>query len=207
MTAERPIVSPGYLASVQPIVLVGGKSRRFGRDKLREPWGSAGRVLVQYPIEALRGVFGRRVKLVGACDPTVEQLADGVIPDLHPGVGPIGGIVSALAQWPGSVFVLAGDMPSFAGMEITSILRIAQMHPSAHVVCAFTDRLQPCAAVYSQHARPFLEASVSRGNYKLLSALDRIETLPVPVAPEAVKNVNVPIDVHQVVVQAGRLQT
>ena len=105
MTAERPIVSPGYLASVQPIVLVGGKSRRFGRDKLREPWGSDGRVLVQYPIEALRGVFGRRVKLVGACDPTVEQLADGVIADLHPGVGPMGGIVSALAQWHGLAWV------------------------------------------------------------------------------------------------------
>jgi molybdopterin-guanine dinucleotide biosynthesis protein A len=207
MTTERPIVSPGYLASVQPIVLVGGKSRRFGRDKLREPWGSDGRVLVQYPIEALWGVFGRRVKLVGACDPTVEQLADGVIPDLHPGLGPIGGIVSALAQWPGSVFVLAGDMPSFAGMEITSILRIAQMHPSAHVVCAFTDRLQPCAAVYSQHARPLLEASVSRGDYKLLSALDPIEALPVSVAPEAAKNVNVPVGVHQVVVQPGRLRS
>jgi molybdopterin-guanine dinucleotide biosynthesis protein A len=98
-------------------------------------------------------------------------------------------------------------MPSFAGMEITSILRIAQMHPSAHVVCAFTDRLQPCAAVYSQHARPLLEASVSRGDYKLLSALDPIEALPVSVAPEAAKNVNVPVGVHQVVVQPGRLRS
>lgn len=207
MTTECPLVSSGFLASVQPVVLVGGRSRRFGRDKLREPWGSDGRVLVQYPIEALRGVFGRRVKLVGPCDPAVEQLADGIIPDLHPGVGPIGGIVSALAQWPGSIFALAGDMPSFAGIEITSILRIAQMHPTAHVVCAFTDRLQPCAAMYSQHARPFLEASVSRGDYKLLSALDRVETLPVPVAPETAKNVNVPLDVHQLVVQPGRLRS
>lgn len=207
MTPERPIVSPEFLASVQPIVLVGGKSRRFGRDKLREPWGCVGRVLVQQPIEALRGVFGRRVKLVGACDPTVVQLADGVIPDLHPGVGPIGGIVSALAQWSGSIFVLAGDMPSFAGVEITGILRIAQMHPSAHAVCAFTDRLQPCAAMYAPHARPSLEASISRGDYQLLSVLDAIEVLSVPVAPEAARNVNVPIDVHQVVVQPGGLRS
>ena len=201
MTPETPIVSPAFLTSVQPIVLVGGRSQRFGRDKLREPWGCDGRVLVQYPIDALRGVFGRRVKLVGACDPAIEQLADGVIADLHPGVGPIGGIVSALTQWPESIFVLAGDMPSFSGVEIASILQVAHMHPSACAVCASTDRLHPCAAVYTQHARPLLEACVSRGDYKLLRALDPIEVLSVPVAPDAASNVNLPVDVHAAHVQ------
>lgn len=196
MTPDTPIVPPDFLASVQPVVLVGGRSRRFGRDKLRAHWGSEGRILVQHPIEALRGMFGRRVKLVGACDPAVLPLADGVIPDLHPGIGPMGGIISALSQWPESIFVLAGDMPSFRGEEIAQILQVARMHPGAHAVCAFTDRLHPCAAVYTQHARPLLEASVSRGDYKLLCALDPIEVLSVPVAPEAARNVNLPGDVH-----------
>lgn len=203
MAPERPTVSPGFLASVQPIVLVGGRSQRFGRDKLREPWGNAGRVLVQYPIDALRSVFGCRVKLVGACDPAIEQLADGVIPDLHPGVGPIGGIVSALTQWPGPIFVLAGDMPSFSGVEIANILQVAQVHPSAYAVCASTDRLHPCAAVYTQHVRPILEARVSRSDYTLFSALEQIGALTVPVAPEAARNVNLPGDVPAAHEQRG----
>ncbi len=81
-------------ASIQPIVLVGGSSRRFGRDKLREPLG--GGWLVDRPIAALREVFGGHVRLVGACHPEVARRGDGVIPDSHPGTGPVGGIVSAL---------------------------------------------------------------------------------------------------------------
>jgi molybdopterin-guanine dinucleotide biosynthesis protein A len=192
MTTERPVVSPGFLATIQPIVLVGGKSRRFGRDKLREPWGSDGRALVQYPIDTLREVFGRRVKLVGACDPAIEQLADGVIPDLHPGVGPMGGILSALAYWLGPIFVLAGDMPSFTDVEVTALLVAAEGHSAAHAVCACTDRLHPCAGVYTQYARPALETRVSSGNYTLVTALDSTVICQVPVRVEAAVNVNVP---------------
>ena len=198
MAPERPTVSPGFLASVQPIVLVGGRSQRFGRDKLREPWGNAGRVLVQYPIDALRSVFGCRVKLVGACDPAIEQLADGVIPDLHPGVGPIGGIVSALAHWPGPIFVLAGDMPSFRDAEVTDLLAAAERNSAAHAVWACTDRLHPCAGVYTQHARSVLESRLSSGNYALLTALDLTVICRVPVSVEAAANVNRPDNLHHV---------
>ena len=194
MTPERRVVSTGLLASVQPIVLVGGRSQRFGRDKLREPWGNAGRVLVQYPIDALRSVFGCRVKLVGACDPAIEQLADGVIPDLHPGVGPIGGIVSALAHWSGPVFVLAGDMPSFSGSAIVAILLHAERHPNAKAVMAFSGRLNPCAGIYTQQARSVLEARIFSGRHALLTALDAGALHSVPVPAEAAINVNHPMD-------------
>jgi hypothetical protein len=36
MTTKLP-PPPELLASIQPVVLVGSRSRRFGRDKLREP--------------------------------------------------------------------------------------------------------------------------------------------------------------------------
>ena len=197
MTPERPIVSPGFLASVQPIVLVGGRSRRFGRDKLREPWGSEGRVLVQYPIDVLRGVFGRRIKLVGACDPAIEQLGDGVIPDLHAGVGPIGGIVSALVHWSGPVFVLAGDMPVFSDVEISEILVAAERHSTVQATWASTDRLHPCAGIYTQQARPALEKRILCGCHSLLTALDSVAICRVPVRVESVTNVNLPRDAFQ----------
>lgn len=198
MTPEVPGVSPGFLASVQPIVLVGGRSRRFGRDKLREPWGSGGRVLVQYPIDALRGVFGRRVRLVGACDPAIELLADGVVADLHPGIGPMGGIASALSQWPGPIVVLAGDMPSFRDVEVLQLLAAAERNPAVHAAWACTDRVHPCAGVYTQHARPALETCISSGNYSLLTALDPAAVCRVQVCLEATANVNLPGDLHRV---------
>ncbi len=69
MTAKAARPSPQFLATIQPVVLVGGRSTRFGRDKLREPVGCAREPLVQRPIRALRAVFGPRVMLVGECHP------------------------------------------------------------------------------------------------------------------------------------------
>ena len=65
-------MSDSLLDLIQPVVLVGGKSRRFGRDKLREPIGeSRAEWLVDRPIRALREVFGARVAVVGECDADV----------------------------------------------------------------------------------------------------------------------------------------
>lgn len=193
MSSERASVSPEFLASVQPIVLVGGRSRRFGRDKLREPWEQPGTVLVQRPIEALRSIFGPRVKLVGECDPSIVPFADGVIVDEHPGVGPMGGIVSALKHWGGPVFVLAGDMPSFAPGDGLSILHAAAQRPDCLAVLAATDRPHPCAGFYAPAALPVLSDCLARGNYRLVTAIPERETRMVPLAAKSLINVNSPL--------------
>ena len=192
MSDDHASVSPEFLASVQPIVLVGGKSRRFGRDKLREPWGEPGEVLVQRPIEALRSIFGPRVKLVGECDPSILPLADGIIPDKHAGVGPMGGFVSALLHWGGPVFVLAGDMPSFAASDGWSILHAAELRRDCLAVLAATDRPHPCAGFYLAAALPVLSDCLARGDYRLATAIPERATLMVLVAAGSVTNLNAP---------------
>lgn len=190
MSAEHASASAEFIASVQPIVLVGGKSRRFGRDKLREPWGEPGNVLVQRPIEVLRAIFGPRVKLVGDCDPSILPLADGVIIDEHPGVGPIGGIVSALKRGPGSVFVLAGDMPNVSTGEVLRILCAAEHAPNALAALATTDRIHPCAGIYFQAALPCLLRQLLQGVFRLTAALPNHTTIAVPWSIRSAANVN-----------------
>jgi molybdopterin-guanine dinucleotide biosynthesis protein A len=164
----RPI--PGtVLDSIQPIVLVGGKSRRFGRDKLVEPWGD--KRLVQHPIDVLRQVFGSRVRIVGECDPRIPPLADGVIPDKHPGAGPIGGLCSALDFWGGPVFVLAGDMPQVSPAEILRIIVAAEQSDWAAAVVAFTDRLHSCFGIYQAASRPLFHGCLQAGTLRLADAI------------------------------------
>lgn len=151
---------------IQPIVLVGGKSRRFGRDKLVEP--VSGELLVQRPIQALRAVFGARVALVGGCAPQVAQLGDLVIPDHYPGRGPIGGILSALefraadSAQPSSVFVLSGDLLNADPALVRAVVDRAAAVPSAAAVLAHTTRgTEPCIGIYRQSCVNVLRDSIA----------------------------------------------
>ncbi len=195
MTIEK--LSSEFLNSIQPIVLVGGKSRRFGRDKLLEPWGNNGHVLVQSPIQVLRSVFGNRVKLVGECAQEVLALADGSIRDLYPGLGPIGGIVSALSHWHGGIFVLAGDMPHFNSADVLRILSTATTHPNAMAVLAATNQLHPCAGFYSNNALPLLVTNIAAGRFQLSTALEASVTIAMPVEVHSTTNINFQTDVQK----------
>ena len=182
-----------FIDSIQPIVLVGGRSSRFGRDKLLEPYGEG--VLVARPIGALRAVFGSRVRLVGECHASIPLLADGDFPDLHPGVGPMGGIISALAASGAGVFVLAGDMPACDTGTIRRILDVAKDNSAALAVMARTDQRHPCVALYRPGALAVLEARLRGGRLALHSAFDPGQIVDVACEPRAVANVNSPEDV------------
>lgn len=145
-------------ATVTPIVLCGGRSRRFGRDKLREVLAD-GAWLIDRPIAALRAVFGARVALVGECDPLVAARADRVIPDRYPGKGPAGGILSALEATGGDVFVLAGDLPGIDAATVRRVLEGGQA--SSLAVYGAGPELEPCIGLYRAGAAEYLRAVVS----------------------------------------------
>ena len=84
----------------------------------------------------LREVFGPVVAAVGECHPSVEARFDRVIRDRHPGIGPAGGILSALEETGGGVFVLAGDLPAISADDVRTVLRSAEECPDATVVIA-----------------------------------------------------------------------
>ena len=118
---------------IDPFVLTGGRSSRFGRDKLLVSTRD-GLLLIDHPIAALRSVFGPRVAIVGQCDSSLSARADRVIDDPYPGVGPIGGIVAALESTSRDVFVLAGDLPGIESGHVRQIFDIAKVSPNAHAV-------------------------------------------------------------------------
>ena len=187
-----------YAAGLTPVVLVGGKSVRFGRDKLREPWGDG--VLVERPIGVLREVFGARVMVVGACDARVRALGDGEIADGYAGVGPMGGVVSALEGCGGAVFVLAGDMPGFCAERARELVRVAAvMRGEVEAVLCETDRLQVCAGIYERRALARLRGALDEGRYSLVRAMEGAGEGAVVARVRCeegeVRNVNTPGDV------------
>lgn len=191
--------------SLQPIVLVGGRSRRFGRDKLLEPWRgpAGGERLVDQPRLTLRAVFGVRagVWAVGDCDPAVAARFDRAIPDEFPGAGPIGGIVTALraatAARRSGVLALSGDLPRMDADTVRALLAAAARTPGAGCVVARTDRVQPCIAVYRSSAEGVLRAAIAAGTRSLADALRGIERVEVPISDAAARNANAPGDLER----------
>lgn len=177
-----------------PLVLTGGRSERFGRDKLREPCGDG--LLIDVPVRALRAVFAGPLALAGACDEEVSARGDLMIPDRTPGCGPIGGIVAALEHPLGAdgVFVLAGDLACVTEAEVRAIVAAAEEDREAWAVLADSGELEPCVGVYRAAALEALVEQMARGRRSLHDALPASRVRRVPVDRAKLRNVNTPDD-------------
>lgn len=183
---------------VQPVVLVGGRSRRFGRDKLREPWptGQDRTWVVDHPVGALRAVFGGQaaIWMAGEADAAVLQRGDVHVPDEVSGLGPMGGIAAALRRSGGDVLVLAGDMPWVSAAWVHMLLSRAAQSPGRSVV-GRAQSWEPCFGVYRSAARVWFDDALARGELAMHSLIVRMGCEAMDVPPEIVRSVNRPEDV------------
>ena len=102
--------APGA-TTVTAIVLAGGRSSRFGRDNLAEPF--AGRTVLEQAIAAV-APLARETIVVAAPDGRREVPAGvGVVRDARPFEGPLVGLLTGLRQATQPVVILVGgDMPT-----------------------------------------------------------------------------------------------
>jgi molybdopterin-guanine dinucleotide biosynthesis protein A len=107
---------------VSAIVLAGGRSSRFGRDKLAEPVG--GRTLLEHAVEAVRSSV-HEVIVVVAPDATPAIPSDvHVARDPAPFEGPLAGLMAGLGEArEGIALVTAGDMPELQAPVVEALLR------------------------------------------------------------------------------------
>ena len=98
-------------ASVAAIVLAGGRSTRFGRDKLAEPVD--GRPLLEHAIGAVRQVTADVVVVVAPVPDAWIPPGVSIIRDERAFEGPLAGVVAGLGATDAEiVLIVAGDMPT-----------------------------------------------------------------------------------------------
>jgi molybdenum cofactor guanylyltransferase len=163
----------------------------MGRDKARLPF--RGVSLVEAVAREVEKAAGSAI-LVGSREAIPSRIS---IPDLHPGEGPLGGILTALhhsnAAWN---LVVACDMPEIAAGFLTLLLDHAAHSSAAALVPAGPSGMpEPLCAVYHQSCRAALDHAFARGVRKVMDALADVATVRLPV-PEALyfQNVNTPDD-------------
>src|SRR5262245_38669006 len=127
-------------------ILTGGASTRMGRDKATDVEVD-GRPLVRCVADALVAAGADEVLAIGGDAGKLAAAGLDVVPDAHPGEGPLGGILTALRRARNdTVVVLSCDL---AWLDAATVARLLEVDTNAPVV-ARTDRRQPLIARWSR---------------------------------------------------------
>jgi molybdenum cofactor guanylyltransferase len=173
---------PGTPPAVGAIVLAGGRSVRFGRDKLSEPM--AGRPLLWHAIDAVRPLAGEVVVVIAP--DAHPDLPDDVLVTHDPVAfeGPLAGLLAGLtALRADTVVVVGGDMPSLVGSVAQAMLvALSDEEPDA-VVLEHDGRPRPLPLVVRRDPATIAARRLVDGGERRLRALTT--TLATTVIPEA----------------------
>jgi molybdopterin-guanine dinucleotide biosynthesis protein A len=158
------------------VVLAGGRSSRFGRDKLREPY--LGAPLLHKPILALASVCAEVLVVVSPSgDPDLPKGLPLLLQrDLAEGEGPLVALSHALANVHTPLALVAGgDMPRLARPVLLEMLRVAGEAGVDAVVLQEGERSRPLPAVLRLgRARPVAAGLVRGGERRLRTLLDAL---------------------------------
>ncbi|GAA4414226.1 hypothetical protein GCM10023168_37690 [Fodinibacter luteus] len=176
---------------VTVVVLAGGRSVRFGSDKLAAPL--AGTTVLDHLLAALPGSW--RVVAVGEPRATGREVA--WTREDPPGGGPLAGVAAGVAVVrTGLVAVVAGDMPYAAPALVALAATLDAAPPGIHAAVGTDDEgvANPLLAVYRAAAvRDALPHPAHGRPAKTLLALAHVA---VPVPGAASRDVDTPRDLE-----------
>ena len=146
------------------IVLAGGKSLRFGREKALEVIG--GRSLIERVIERL-SLLGSEIIVVTSSSDQLPDLGVKRVIDSYPGRGNLVGLYSGLKELASTHALVVGcDMP-FLNVALLRHL-IALSHGFDVVIPRIGDELEPLHAVYSKNCLAPIEATLGEGKLRIV---------------------------------------
>ena len=176
-------------------ILIGGQSRRLGRDKVLLHY--EGKPLAVHLHQLLENLFPETV-LIGHPRPELEAIGLTCIPDTIPDMGVLGGIYTALsAAATPHVFIAGADMPFITPTLISTILSHRNLADA--VIPRGPRGLEPLCAVYSQACAGTIKKCLERNELKIIKALDGLKVLSPEIGQKDSKrdpfiNINCPED-------------
>lgn len=179
------------------VVLAGGKSTRMGQDKaLLEV---DGKPLLVHAVDRMRPHV-RELFVVG--DPRkYGHLLPEVLPDEIPGMGPLGGIVTAMGiARHDRLLVLAVDVPGVNERLLERLTRELPEEADA-LVPRHGDALEPLVAAYHRRCLPAFMGRLMKSQLSMHGAIEVVRTAFLNINPgedgwpeDLFKNINSPAD-------------
>jgi molybdopterin-guanine dinucleotide biosynthesis protein A len=184
--------------NISAVLLVGGESRRMGRDKATVLVRA--KPLWQIQLELLRKLEPMEIFVSARTDPVWRPADVQFVADDPPSRGPLSGLAASLAQIRAKhLLVLAIDMPFITEKYLTFLCN--QIEPARGVIAKIDDRFEPLTAIYPREALPSFQNALSGTNFSLQTVARRLvaerKLHVTPVTPQERKlfrNVNKPVD-------------
>lgn len=150
------------------IILCGGKSCRFGKDK--GLCTLAGRQMIDYPLQALKGICSDII--ISSNDSRYKDLGYKVVSDDIKNIGPIGGIYSALKESKtDDNIIVSCDMP-FVSTELLKY--IIDNKEKSLIASAFEGQfVEPLCSYYNKSIIPHIEELIEAKKFKLRILLEK----------------------------------
>jgi molybdopterin-guanine dinucleotide biosynthesis protein A len=159
------------VAEIVGVVLVGGKSLRFGRNKALELF--QGERLIDRQVRKVRTLFSEVLVITNTVEDYLH-LEVTVLRDVIPGLGPLGGIYTGLLFAQGrSVFVTACDMPFLQPAVVRQMVQLAGGYDV--VVPQKKEGLEPLHAIYSPRCLPHIKDMLERGKLQVISFFQAVK--------------------------------
>ena len=158
------------------VILAGGANRRYGSHKALARIGD--RTILDRTVEALSPVVDRIGIVANEPDPYLHMLPP-VRPDLQPGLGVLGGILTAV-QWASdegmvAAMVLGCDMPFLSSALIGRISRKAARDLVVLPASEGPRGFEPLCAAYGTATAAAIERALVRGDRAIVSFFGDVE--------------------------------
>lgn len=178
---------------VETYILAGGKSSRFGSDKALA--SIDGRPLLMHQIRAVAPVASSLTVIADKND-KYHNLGIRTIADSTPGLGPMGGLKTALEDqkknnW---ILIVACDAHGLETAWLQTLIEKAIF--GAKIVCFKGERYEPMPALYHPSIYDIVMDQLRAGERSMQALADNVmkRGLDVPEGWERLRNINTPQD-------------
>lgn len=159
-----------YYSDITAVILVGGKSRRMGQDKVFLPVG--GLPVIERIIQTMQGCF-KHLLLVGDRPERFKPYRVAVVPDIYPGSS-LGGLYTGLQHTETDrVFVTSCDIP-FPNPEL---IRLVCAESGAYdvVLPVSANGLEPLFGCYRKTCLSAMQGALEAGNFRITALLQQLQ--------------------------------
>ncbi|MFL5736879.1 MAG: molybdenum cofactor guanylyltransferase [Actinomycetota bacterium] len=154
------------------IVLAGGRSSRFGSDKMAAEY--RGRPLLLHAVEVVESLSDETLLVMspGADEPGGLPFGVRIVRDSVAFKGPLAGLSAGLARATGDIAIVAGgDMPRLAPLVLVEMRRMLESSDADAVALLEGGDVRPLPLLLRTRLRPVADQLLSKGERSLRALL------------------------------------